>query len=133
MTHNQKILFRILFLLYLAGVLYLCFGRFENTPSVEWSLLGIPTDKLVHFCMFFPFPILAFLAFDRYTDTTRQTLIFVGITLVVGILLAMGTEWGQAHFTDYRSADPWDLVADTSALVLSSLLVGIWDIRKQKK
>lgn len=133
MTHNQKILFRILFLLYLAGVLYLCFGRFENTPSVEWSLLGIPTDKLVHFCMFFPFPILAFLAFDRYTDTTRQTLIFVGITLVVGILLALGTEWGQAHLTDYRSGDPWDLVADTSALVLSSLLVGIWDIRKQKK
>ena len=133
MTHNQKILFRILFLLYLSGVLYLCFGRFDNTPSVEWSLFGIPTDKLVHFCMFFPFPILAFLAFDRYTETARQTLTFVGITLAVGILLALGTEWGQAHFTDYRSGDPWDLVADTSALVLSSLLVNIWDIRKQKK
>ena len=133
MTHNQKILFRILFLLYLSGVLYLCFGRFDNTPSVEWSLFGIPTDKLVHFCMFFPFPILAFLAFDRYTETARQTLTFVGITLAVGILLALGTEWGQAHFTDYRSGDPWDLVADISALVLSSLLVSIWDIRKQKK
>ena len=133
MTHNQKILFRILFLLYLSGVLYLCFGRFDNTPSVEWSLFGIPTDKLVHFCMFFPFPILAFLAFDRYTETARQTLTFVGITLAVGILLALGTEWGQAHFTDYRNGDPWDLVADISALVLSSLLVSIWDIRKQKK
>ena len=133
MTHNQKILFRILFLLYLTGVLYLCFGRFENAPSVEWSLFGIPTDKLVHFCMFFPFPILAFLAFDRYTETARQTLAFMGITLAVGLLLAVGTEWGQAHFTDYRSADPWDFVADTSALVVSSILVSIWDIRKQKK
>ena len=133
MTHNQKILFRILFLLYLTGVLYLCFGRFDNAPSVEWSLFGIPTDKLVHFCMFFPFPILAFLAFDRYTETARQTLAFMGITLAVGLLLAVGTEWGQAHFTDYRSADPWDFVADTSALVLSSFLVSIWDIRKQKK
>ena len=133
MTHNQKILFRILFLLYLTGVLYLCFGRFDNAPSVEWSLFGIPTDKLVHFCMFFPFPILAFLAFDRYTETVRQTLTFVGVTLAVGLLLAVGTEWGQAHFTDYRSADPWDFVADTSALVLSSILVSIWDIRKQKK
>ena len=133
MTHNQKILFRILFLLYLTGVLYLCFGRFDNTPSIEWTLFGIPTDKLVHFCMFFPFPILAFLAFDRYTETARQTFTFVGITLAVGILLALGTEWGQAHFTDYRSGDPWDLVADISALVLSSLLVSIWDIRKQKK
>lgn len=133
MTHNQKILFRILFLLYLTGVLYLCFGRFDNAPSVEWSLFGIPADKLVHFCMFFPFPILAFLAFDRYTETARQTLAFVGITLAVGLLLAVGTEWGQAHFTDYRSADPWDFVADTSALVVSSILVSIWDIRKQKK
>ena len=133
MTHNQKILFRILFLLYLTGVLYLCFGRFDNAPSVEWSLFGIPTDKLVHFCMFFPFPILAFLAFDWYTETARQTLAFMGITLAVGLLLAVGTEWGQAHFTDYRSADPWDFVADTSALVLSSILVSIWDIRKQKK
>lgn len=133
MTHNQKILFRILFLLYLTGVLYLCFGRFDNAPSVEWSLFGIPTDKLVHFCMFFPFPLLAFLAFDRYTETARQTLAFMGITLAVGLLLAVGTEWGQAHFTDYRSADPWDFVADTSALVVSSILVSIWDIRKQKK
>ena len=83
--------------------------------------------------MFFPFPILAFLAFDRYTETARKTLTFVGITLAVGLLLAVGTEWGQAHFTDYRSADPWDFVADTSALVLSSFLVSIWDIRKQKK
>ena len=133
MTHNQKILFRILFLLYLAGVLFLCFGRFDNAPSVEWSLFGIPTDKLVHFCMFFPFPILALLAFDRYTETVRQTLTFVGITLAVGILLAVATEWGQGHLTDYRSADPLDFVADTSALVLSSILIGIWDIRKQKK
>lgn len=133
MTHNQKILFRGLFLLYLAGVLFLCFGRFDNAPAVEWSFLGIPSDKLVHFCMFFPFPILAFLAFDQYTDTVPKTLAFVGITLVVGVLLAIGTEWGQAHLTDYRSGDPKDLVADVTALVLSSLLVTWWDIRKQKK
>ena len=133
MTHNQKILFQVLFLLYLAGVLFLCFGRFDNAPSVEWSFLGIPSDKLVHFCMFFPFPILAFLAFDQYTDTVPKTLAFVGITLVVGVLLAIGTEWGQAHLTDYRSGDPKDLAADATALVLSSLLVTWWDIRKQKK
>ena len=133
MTRWQKIAFRILFFLYVAGVLFLCFGRFENTPSVEWSLFGIPTDKLVHFCMFFPFPILAFLAFDQFTETVPQTLAFVGVTLAVGILLAFGTEWGQAHLTDYRSGDPWDWVADISALVLSSLAVTFWDIRKQKR
>ena len=56
-----------------------------------------------------------------------------GLRLLVGLLIAVGTEWGQAHLTDYRSGDPWDLLADVSALLLSSLIVTIWDISKQKK
>ena len=133
MTRSQKIAFQVIFFLYVAGVLFLCFGHFEQTPSIEWSLFGIPNDKVVHFCMFFPFPILAFLAFDRYTDSVRSTLLFSGATLLVGFLLAWGTEWGQAHLTDYRSGDPLDLMADGTALVLSTLLVIFLDIRKQKK
>ena len=133
MTRSQKIAFQVIFFLYVAGVLFLCFGHFEQTPSIEWSLFGIPNDKVVHFCMFFPFPILAFLAFDRYTETVRSTLLFSGVTLLMGFLLAWGTEWGQAHLTDYRSGDPLDLLADGLALVLSTLLVIFLDIRKQKK
>jgi len=133
MTRSQKIAFQVIFFLYVAAVLFLCFAHFEQTPAIEWSLWGIPSDKVVHFCMFFPFPILAFLAFDRYTDSVRSTLLFSGITLLVGFLLAWGTEWGQAHLTDYRSGDPLDLLADGTALVLSTLLVIFLDIRKQKK
>lgn len=133
MSPQQKIAFRAIFFVYLAAVLYLCFGRFENAPSVEWNLFGIPTDKLVHFGMFFPYPILAFLAFDKYTETVKSSLLFTLATLLVGILLAIGTEWGQAHLTDYRSGDPWDLTADILALVLSSVIIFVWDISKQKK
>lgn len=133
MTRSQKIAFQVLFFFYVAAVLFLCFAHFEQTPAIEWSLWGIPSDKIVHFCMFLPFPILAFLAFDRYTDSVRSTLLFSGITLLVGFLLAWGTEWGQAHLTDYRSGDPLDLLADGTALVLSTLLVIFLDIRKQKK
>lgn len=133
MIPGQKIAFRLLFFLYIAGVLYLCFGHFDNTPSVPLSLWGIPTDKLVHFAMFFPFPILAFLAFDPLTNTIPQTLLYVGITFLVGLLVAVGTELGQANLTDYRSGDPLDLVADTIGLSVSSLITAVWDIRKQKK
>lgn len=133
MASRQNITFRILFFLYLAGVLYLCFGHFENTPSIELHFLGIPTDKLVHFGMFFPFPILAFLAFDQFTETVPQTLLFVGVTFAIGLLVAVGTEWGQATLTDYRSGDPWDFLADTVGLTLSSVIAAWWDIRKQKK
>lgn len=133
MTKGQKILFQVLFFLYVAGVLFLCFGKFDQAPSISWTLFGIPNDKLVHFCMFFPFPILAFLAFDKYTESVRSTLLFSGLTFIAGFLLAMGTEWGQAHLTDYRSGDPYDLLADGIALTLSTLLVIFWDIRKQRK
>ena len=130
---SKKLITRILFFLYLATVLFLCFGRFENTPDVPWSFLGIPSDKLVHFCMFFPFPILAFLAFDKYTETPRTTFLYSGLTWVLGMLLALGTEWGQAHLTTWRSGDPMDLLADGLSITISTLIVIIWDLSKQKK
>lgn len=132
-SRRHKIAFQVLFFLYIALLLFLCFGQFQNMHSVPRTILGIPSDKVVHFCMFFPFPILAFLAFDQYTDTMRQSLLFSGITFVVGILLALGTEWGQAHLTRYRSGDTRDFLADSLALVLGTLIVLFWDIRKQKK
>lgn len=130
---KRKILFRLLFFVYLAAVLFLCFGRFDSTPSVPKSLLGIPTDKIVHFGMFLPFPVLAYLAFDKYTENVCSTLLFTGITFLTGVLLAMGTEWGQARLTSYRSGDPKDFMADLIALAVSSLLVVFLDIRHQKK
>ena len=130
---GRRLIARILFFLYIAAVLVLCFGQFKDAPSVPWTLLGIPSDKLVHFCMFFPFPILAFLAFDKYTETPRSTFLFSGITFLVGVALAFGTEWGQAHLTTYRSGDPLDWLADISALFLSTLIVIIWDLLKQRK
>lgn len=130
---RKKLIVRILFFLYLAAVLFLCFGQFESTPDVPKSFLGIPADKLVHFCMFFPFPILAFLAFDKYTETPSSTFLFSGITWVTGMLLAYATEWGQAHLTTWRSGDPLDLLADAIAITLATVVVIIWDLSKQKK
>lgn len=130
---RKKLILRILFYLYLAAVLFLCFGHFESTPDVPKSLLGIPADKLVHFCMFFPFPILAFLAFDKYTETAKSTFLFSGITWVTGLLLAYATEWGQAHMTTWRSGDPLDLLADGIAITLATVVVIIWDLSKQNK
>ncbi len=133
MNKSHRTAARILFFLYLAAVLVLCFAHFGNTPDVPTTFLGIPTDKIVHFCMFFPFPILAFLAFDKYTESIPATLAFAGVSFVVGLLLACGTEWGQATLTDYRSGDRYDLLADTLALSLSTLCVIGWDIYKQHR
>ena len=130
---RRTLIARILFLLYLGALAWLCFGNFSSLPSVSMKFFGIETDKLVHFGMFFPFPILAFLAFDKYTETPKSTFLFSGITFLVGLVLAYLTEWGQAHLTTWRSGDPWDFVADLSALTLSTLIIIIWDLSKQKK
>ena len=131
--NSRKLILRILFFVYIAVVLFLCFGQFNSTPDVPRSFLGLPIDKAVHFFMFFPFPILAFLAFDKYTETPKSTFLFSGSTWVLGLLLAFGTEWGQAHLTTYRSGDPLDLLADALSITLSTVLVIIWDLSKQKK
>lgn len=133
MTRRQRLLARILFVLYLAAVACLCFGRFDDMPDVEKYIFGIPTDKVVHFLMFFPFPILAFLAFDRYTEKFWSTVLWTLGTFAAGALLAAGTEYGQARLTTWRSGDPLDLRADLIALGVSSLLVFCIDLWKQHR
>lgn len=133
MNKRLRIFFRILFFLYIGLLVYLCFGHFSSLPHVSRTLWGFPTDKVVHFLMFFPFPVLAFLAFDRYTETLPQTLGFAGGTFLVGCLMAMGTEVGQARLTNHRMGEFQDFTADVLALSISTLIVIVWDLLKQRK
>ena len=132
MTTRKKItiFFRIVFLLYLAALAYLCFGHFDSLPRVKPYFLGLPIDKVVHFVMFFPFPLLLFAAFDRITVKPWQSLVFALGAFALGCLLAAGTEIGQG-LTGYRSPDTRDFLADTVSLGISSLLVLIIDLTKQ--
>ena len=133
MTRKKRLLARIVFVLYLMVVGFLCFGHFSSMPEVSRSYFGIPTDKIVHFLMFLPFPLLSFWAFDKYTETPWASVGWTLLTFIVGGLVAAGTEIGQAFLTDYRSGDPADFRADLVALALGSLLVLFLDIRKQKR
>ena len=58
-NQTRSIIAKIVMLLYVVAVAYLCFANFHKLPEVPKTFLGIPMDKIVHFCMFFPFPILA--------------------------------------------------------------------------
>ena len=80
--------------------------------------------------MFFPFPILAFLAYDVFTDNLWKSLLFCLATFLFGVLIAAGTEYGQS-FLPYRSGDRHDLQADVLALSISAFIVLVIDILKQ--
>ena len=132
MTRRQLVIARILFAMYLVAVAVLCFGKFESSQDMPRELWGIPTDKVVHFLMFFPFPALAYLAFDRYKGNRSSSFLWAGVAFLAGCAYAAVTELIQSRLS-YRSGDPADFKADAIALAAGSVIVLIAILVKHKK
>ena len=132
MTRRQLVISRILFAMYLIAVAVLCFAKFPSTDDVPNELWGIPTDKIVHFLMFLPFPALAYLAFDRYNGNRWPATLWVVVAFLGGCTFAAATEWGQSRLS-YRSGDPADFMADFLALAACSVYILIIILVKHKK
>ena len=124
---TKTILARILFVLYLAAIAFLCFMHADKLPDMQKTFLGIPADRVAHFLMFLPFPILAFLAYDHVTGNIWKALLFAALTFAVGAGIAWGTEYIQG-LLPYRSRDLADLKADLLALAVSTVGVFIIDV-----
>ena len=124
-----RLLARIVFLLYLAAVLYLCFGNFSDMSSVAKHFLGIESDKVVHFLMFLPFPILFYMAFGWRTRNPWHSMLMALAILALGCLIAAGTELVQ-ELIPYRAADIADFMADFLALCISSTVTFFVDQNK---
>lgn len=129
---TRSIIAKIVMLLYVVAVAYLCFANFHKLPDVPKTFLGIPMDKIVHFCMFFPFPILAFFAYDKLTETPWQALAALLCICAFGGIFAGLTEIIQGSLP-YRSQDIHDFGADLLSIGISGLLVFLYDVSKMKK
>ena len=132
MTRRQLQWARILFGLYLVAVAVLCFAHSPESEDAPKALWGIPMDKVVHFLMFFPLPVLAYLAFDRYRGKRWASVLWTTATLLCGCAFAAVTELVQSRLP-YRSGDPADFRADALALLLSSVTVLILVLAKHRK
>ena len=130
MTRKQLLFARILLILYLCALAWLLFGRLDHTPDVPTSFFGIPTDKIVHFSMFLPFPVLVYFAFGRYSEKFLKSFLLLWATFFAGAIIAGGTEIGQG-MTEYRSADRFDFLADLAGLGTGTIAVLIMMIRKK--
>ena len=118
---RRSIIGSILLLVYLGVLAWCCFGNFESLPSVQKSFFGIPTDKVVHFIMFLPFPMLCFWSFNFIAMKPWKMILAVLAVFLIGCAIAAGTEIVQS-FTSYRTADPKDFVSDIIALGVSTLI-----------
>jgi len=123
-----RILKILLFTVYMAAVAWLCFGKFESVPNVPRIIWGIPTDKVVHFLMFLPFPILATLAFEFHS--WWRTL---SVSTLMANIMAFSFERLQSILTSYRVTDAADLNANILGIslgLLITVLVGLFAHKK---
>ena len=131
-NRTRSILFSIAMVLYIGAVGYLLFANFEKLSSIPHTFLGIPTDKVVHFCMFFPFPILAYLAYDKLTDTPLKAFAALLSICAIGAIFAGLTEIGQS-LLPYRYEDISDFRADCLAIGIAGILTFIIDVVKMRR
>ena len=91
MEGRYKKIYIAIFCAYLAAVGLLCFLRPSSLPEMEVkTFLGIPIDKILHFIMFLPYPILAGLVFIRRDSTAAYFIAMLMIIAVTGICISYG-------------------------------------------
>lgn len=112
---------------YVAAVAVLCFMKGDNIPSMEFSILGIPSDKIAHFMMFVPFPFLTYFTFRTADKIFRKDLTVLLVSLLAGAGFAAGTERIQSML-EYRSGDIMDLAADMTGLLFGCIITIIYMI-----
>lgn len=101
----------------------MCFADFKSIPDIQRSFLGLPTDKLVHFCMFFPMPPMGFIAFGNRDKVLKIFLSLLRIC-VFSCVFAGITEIIQGTLP-YRSEDIGDFVVDCMAVGVSGVITFI--------
>ena len=122
MKHRLKALSIVAFCVYLAAVAVLCFIKPSSLPEMDIkTFLGIPIDKILHFIMFLPYPVLSgmvFISREHKRPAVIATLLILALT---GIGVAYGTEMIQSH-TDYRSYEIADFYADIAGIAAGSII-----------
>ena len=123
--------FKILTFIYVVVVGYLCFTNFESLPTAPGKFLGLPADKVVHFVMFFPFPLLVYLSFPMEKKKFWSIFGLLILIFAIGCVMAGITEYVQGKLP-YRTMDIMDLRADMHGMMLATLICFlIWIFSKK--
>lgn len=128
---KSKIIFIILFILYLAALGFVFFANLDFGAKAAGTWLGIPKDKVIHFFLFLPYPILMYMVFHDSKGKPSGFISFMILVIIIGAVIAGGTEIIQGK-TGYRSADIMDFRADCLAIFVSSFFVTLYGAISKK-
>ena len=115
-----------LFYIYILGLCFCCFWNFRGSIDLGTEWWGIPKDKIVHFFLFFPFPIVFYLAFPKLRNSPRRYLKFSILALATGVATGLAIEIIQG-WSGYRSCDMTDLLADFCGLAAAVLILQVFE------
>ena len=122
MKGHLRILYIAAFCIYLAAVGVLCFIRPSSLPEMEIkTFLGLPIDKVLHFLMFLPYPVLSGLVFINKDQKLSAAAAIMLILAITGTGVAYGTEMIQSQ-TEYRSYEIADFYADLTGITAGTVL-----------
>lgn len=124
---KRRLIARILLILYIITLCTLCFIRIEPGIDFESTWFGLPKDKIVHFLMFLPYPVITYFAFCKEKRTHISFMLFMVTVIVTGIAIGAATEIIQS-MTSYRSADINDLRADSLGVFAGSLIILLYAV-----
>lgn len=119
---------RVLFVVYMIAVCCLCFLNLSFTRELEIPkfIWGIPIDKVVHFVMFLPYPILAIPVFNLSRRSTGLRFWRCLLIFCTGIVFAAATELIQKYLILAREGDLLDFKADILGLASGLVLFFIF-------
>ncbi len=121
----------IMLCIYIVVVAVLCFMKTDSLLSVELHFLGIPIDKLAHFIMFVPFPVLAYMTFWPTNAGKPGKMGVLIVIMAAGTGLAKATERIQSMLS-YRTEDPMDFMADMTGILIGSLIIAAYILLKKE-
>lgn len=131
MKLKQRHIWLCILCIYFGAVLTVCLIRPESLPEVQPDLWGIPIDKVAHFLMFFPYPIIAYRTFRPTFSSRWIHLLVLAAIFAAGTGIAMGTERLQG-MSEYRSFEMEDFYADILGMECSAVITALCIIfRKQ--
>lgn len=113
---------RVMLIIYVAAVLVLCLVNIPTVEELPKTIFGIPLDKVLHFCMFLPYPILIYGSFHNMTSRPYGHMLMLMTIILSGLGFAFGIEFLQG-LTESRSAEFLDFIADALGLFTSSFII----------
>jgi len=129
---DYKKICRLLLLLYLSVVLFLCFYNFPPDDSIPKKFLGIQLDKIVHALMFLPaVPLTYFSLPSKWLKGFWIELPLVVLTAVAAATVAGLIELVQG-LTPYRSCDLYDFYADIVGIAVASACLVVYLLRSRR-